>query len=61
MLSRESHSVTPPDVRSLRPLQGTEDELRAMKRALARADLGPVAVLALTNAILSLQRDARSD
>jgi len=37
------------------PLRGGQDDLRAMKRALARAPLGPTATLALTHAILHLE------
>ena len=43
--------------RPLPVLRGTDDDLRAMKRALANAPLGPKAVLALTGAILSLESD----
>jgi len=37
------------------PLRGDRDDLRAMKRALARAPLGPKATLALTHAIIALE------
>ncbi len=37
------------------PLRADAAELRAMKRALARAPLGPIATLALTHAILHLE------
>lgn len=37
------------------PFQGDHADLRAMKRALARAPLGPTATLALTHAILHLE------
>ena len=42
----------------LRALRGTEEDLRAMKRALARAPLGPNAILALTAAEVLKRRDA---
>lgn len=46
----------------LLPLRGGRDDLRAMKRALARAPLGPTATLALTHAILDLENElARPD
>lgn len=37
--------------------RGTNDDLRAMKRALANAPLGPTAVLALSSAIIALEED----
>lgn len=37
------------------PLRRDQDDLRAMKRALARAPLGPKATLALTHAIVALE------
>jgi hypothetical protein len=37
------------------PFHGDRADLRAMKRALARAPLGPTATLALTHAILHLE------
>jgi hypothetical protein len=37
------------------PLRRGRDDLRAMKRALARAPLGPKATLALTHAIIALE------
>lgn len=37
--------------------RGTDDDLRAMKRALANAQLGPTAVLALSSAIIALEED----
>lgn len=52
----------PSDLRPLLPLRGGRDDLRAMKRALARAPLGPTATLALTHAILDLENElARPD
>ncbi len=40
-----------------RVISGDEEDLRAMKRALANAPLGPKAVLALSSAILALEED----
>lgn len=40
-----------------RVFRGTEDDLRAMKRALANAPLGPTAVLALSSAIIAIEAD----
>jgi hypothetical protein len=37
--------------------RGTDDDIRAMKRALANAPLGPTAVLALSSAIIALEED----
>jgi hypothetical protein len=45
--------------RTLRTIRGDEDDLRAMKRALANAPLGPKATLALTSAIIALEDDDR--
>lgn len=39
------------------PLRGEPSDLRAMKRALAQAPLGPKATLALTHAIIALEED----
>ena len=47
--------------RPLQALRGTEAELRAMKRALALAPLGPTAVLALTSAIIALEEESRDE
>ena len=47
----DSESVRKP----LETLRGNEDDLRAMKRALANAPLGPKAVLALTAAVLAIE------
>lgn len=52
----------PSELLPLLPLRGGRDDLRAMKRALARAPLGPTATLALTHAILDLENElARPD
>jgi hypothetical protein len=43
--------------RELKTFRGSDDDLRAMKRALANAPLGPKATLALTSAIIALEED----
>lgn len=58
MMSVQSPTSSSPPRRSRAPrspLRGDETELRAMKRALARAPLGPKATLALTHAIIALE------
>ena len=47
-----------PSSRIRKVLRGDRDDLRAMKRALAHAPLGPKATLALTHAIISLEGDS---
>jgi hypothetical protein len=55
--SQERLQIPEPSHGPVRAMRGTDDELRAMKRALAHAPLGPKAVLALTGAILALESD----
>lgn len=44
--------------RSIPTFAGNAEDLRAMKRALARAPLGPKATLALTSAIIALDEES---
>jgi hypothetical protein len=46
---------SPASARPALPLRGGPSDLQAMKRALARAPLGPKATIALTHAILALE------
>ncbi len=46
--------------RRTKVFRGTDDNLRAMKRALANAPLGPTAMLALSSAIIALEEDEPS-
>ncbi len=52
-MAGKAHSDLP--ARPIEVLRGTEEDLRAMKRALANAQLGPTAVLALSSAIIALE------
>jgi hypothetical protein len=47
--------------RTIQAFQGTEEDLRAMKRSLALAPLGPTAVLLLTAAILALEEQIEAE
>jgi hypothetical protein len=44
-----------------KPLVGNVDDIRAMKRALANAPLGPKATLALTAAIIAMDGEHEAD
>jgi len=52
---------SPASARAVLPLRGGPTDLQAMKRALARAPLGPKATLALTHAILALEDELSAE
>lgn len=53
----EEIPVRSPVTRPLPVIRNDEGDLRAMKRALASAPLGPVATLALSSAIIAIEAD----
>jgi len=49
--------VRPIERGALKAIRGDNEDLRAMKRALANAPLGPKATLALSSAVIALEED----
>jgi hypothetical protein len=60
MQAKDKSQPVPESTRLIRALRGNDDDLRAMKRALANAPLGPKATLALTSAIIAIEESAES-
>jgi hypothetical protein len=61
MLTPVQPGPKPDEARSIKALRGDDDDLRAMKRALANAPLGPKATLALTAAIIAIEEPPSSE